>query len=144
MGLVSFKGTAIMGMRHCRRRCLLAATPSASGRSRHRASQSLSSRCWYTSTEPLSSASSSASSRTFDSRKLSSSATVCLMSFLFLLLFLPPPTPPLSPPPSLPAVALNNIRTRMTRHAIIITIDSFCARRYVLRCREKTGVFICL
>lgn len=109
MGLVSFKGTAIIGMRHCRRRCLLVAIPSAPSvneRSRHRSSQSLSSRCWYTSTEPLSSANSSAKSRTFDSRKLSSNATVCLMSFLFLLLFLLP-TPPLSPPPSLPAVALN-------------------------------------
>lgn len=115
MDLVSFKGTAIMGIRRCLRRCLLAANPSALSaieRSRHRPSKSLSSLCWYTSTEPFSSASSSANNRTFDSRKLNSKATVCLISFLFLLLFLPP-TPLLSPLPSLPVVALNTYACKL-------------------------------
>lgn len=122
MGLVSFNGTAIMGINRCRcsrRRFTVepsAQAPSTAGSrrlpSKLSSSSSSSSRCWYTSTEPLSSASSSASNRTLESRKLSSSATVCLMSFLLLLLFLRPPPLPTIPllsllPPSF-VVALNH------------------------------------
>lgn len=120
MGLVSFRGTAIMGICRDRRRLPGApceSTPLAtesrpnppppklSPPSYSSSTSSSSSRYWYTSTDPLSSASSSANTRTLDSKKLSSSATVCLMSFRLLLLPPPPPIPP-SPPPSPLAVAL--------------------------------------